>query len=468
MINRRAPLRDYGKTFSAIAQMVDSVFVLAGGWIALRIVSPTLPMSLVPNRYVALTFLMVPLMLALFNVRGVYDSWRGRSPLRMARAVGLAWTGAMVITVLALAAFGHIHDFPGEWLAWWAALSFFFMICGRLVAFAGLRIARASGWNHKRVVIIGLGELSSDLVRRVKRHPWTGFEISAVFDAEAGQTEPIPGQYPVIADLDELPNYLETEGIAEVWIALPLRSEDRVREVLEILRHSTANIRYVPDFFSYTLINHAISNIAGRAMIDLSSSPMQGFSRFLKAAEDYVLSSVLLTLFSPLMLAIAAGVKLSSPGPVLYRQERVGWNGMPFMMLKFRSMRIDAENNGVEWGQARNKPVTSLGAFLRRTSLDELPQLINVLKGEMSIVGPRPERSVFVARFKDEIPKYMLKHLVKAGITGWAQINGLRGDTDLRKRIEYDIYYIENWSIWFDIRIMALTVIRGLIHKNAR
>ena len=138
------------------------------------------------------------------------------------------------------------------------------------------------------------------------------------------------------------------------------------------------------------------------------------------------------------------------------------------MMLKFRSMRIDAENDGVEWGQARNKPVTALGALLRRTSLDELPQLINVLRGEMSIVGPRPERSVFVARFKDEIPKYMLKHLVKAGITGWAQINGLRGDTDLRKRIEYDIYYIENWSIWLDIRIMALTVIRGLVHRNAR
>jgi putative colanic acid biosysnthesis UDP-glucose lipid carrier transferase len=181
-----------------------------------------------------------------------------------------------------------------------------------------------------------------------------------------------------------------------------------------------------------------------------------------------VLAWIILLLFGPVMIAIAIGIKLTSPGPVLYREERVGWNNRPFEMLKFRSMPLNIEaQSGPIWARAGENRATSFGAFLRRTSLDELPQFINVLKGEMSIVGPRPERPAFVDKFKDEVPHYMKKHMVKAGITGWAQVNGWRGDTDLNKRIEYDLYYILNWSVWFDLRIAVQTVFMGFFNKNA-
>jgi len=211
-----------------------------------------------------------------------------------------------------------------------------------------------------------------------------------------------------------------------------------------------------------------MTEIAGLPVINLSTSHMlEGRNCFLKSLEDKTLSAIILLCISPILLFVAIGVKLSSPGPIFYRQERVSWNGRPFDMLKFRSMSVDSEKDGVKWGGATSMSVTKFGAFIRKTSLDELPQFINVLKGDMSIVGPRPERTVFVDQFKHEIPGYMQKHMVKAGITGWAQINGWRGDTDLAKRIECDLYYIEHWSIWLDLRIIFLTFWKGFIHKNA-
>ena len=194
---------------------------------------------------------------------------------------------------------------------------------------------------------------------------------------------------------------------------------------------------------------------------------MTGLNQLVKWLEDKVLSSLILLMISPLMLLLSLGVKLTSPGPVFYRQERVGLNSKPFHMLKFRSMPVDTEKSGVKWGGSAAKATTRFGQFIRKTSLDELPQFLNVLKGDMSIVGPRPERPMFVEQFKEEIPDYMKKHLVKAGITGWAQVHGWRGDTDLNTRIEYDLYYIENWSIWLDLKIIFLTVFKGFVNKNA-
>ena len=195
---------------------------------------------------------------------------------------------------------------------------------------------------------------------------------------------------------------------------------------------------------------------------------MDGVNRWVKAIEDKFLSAIILLLISPIMVIIALAVKISSPGPVLYRQERLSWNGRQFHMYKFRSMPIDAESQtGAVWASDGEKRATRVGAFLRRTSLDELPQFWNVLKGDMSIVGPRPERPVFVKRFKDEVPSYMQKHMVKAGITGWAQVNGWRGNTDLEKRIEHDLYYIDNWSLWLDLKIILMTLFKGFVHKNA-
>jgi putative colanic acid biosynthesis UDP-glucose lipid carrier transferase len=208
--------------------------------------------------------------------------------------------------------------------------------------------------------------------------------------------------------------------------------------------------------------------VAGIPTLDVSVSPLHGVNRYIKEIEDRLLALIALLLISPLMLIIALGVKLSSPGPVFYKQERVGWNNRRFVILKFRSMPVDAEaNSGAVWAKPGEKRATRFGSFLRKTSLDELPQLINVLRGDMSLVGPRPERPDFVEVFKDQVPNYMKKHMVKAGITGWAQVNGWRGDTDLNQRIEHDLYYIQHWSIWFDLEIALRTVFTGFVNKNA-
>jgi len=249
---------------------------------------------------------------------------------------------------------------------------------------------------------------------------------------------------------------------------MPLSEEAKVKKLLHILRHQTCEIRYIPDMFGFNLINHSFSEIAGIPVINLSASPFNDATKIIKFLEDKLLALAILILILPVLIIIAISVKLSSPGPILYRQKRISWNNKEFYMLKFRSMRIDAEReSGAVWAKKGENRATKIGSFLRKTSLDELPQFFNVIMGDMSIVGPRPERPVFVEQFKDEIPMYMKKHMVKAGITGWAQINGLRGNTDLKQRIEHDIYYIENWSLLFDIKIIILTIFKGFVHKNA-
>ncbi len=262
--------------------------------------------------------------------------------------------------------------------------------------------------------------------------------------------------------------YVDDGGVDQVWISLPHSEEETIRSVISALDGSAAEIRYVPDIFEYQLMHHSLSEIAGVPVVNISYSAIDGMNELVKTCEDYVLAAVLLVLASPLMLLIAIGVKISSPGPVLYRQQRVGWNERVFTMYKFRSMPVEAEKEtGPVWSSKLDKRATKFGAFLRNTSLDELPQLFNVLQGKMSLIGPRPERPMFVEKYKDEIPHYMKKHLVKAGVTGWAQVHGWRGNTCLHTRIEHDLYYIENWSLWLDIKIIVMTVFRGLVHKNA-
>jgi putative colanic acid biosynthesis UDP-glucose lipid carrier transferase len=228
-------------------------------------------------------------------------------------------------------------------------------------------------------------------------------------------------------------------------------------------------IRLVPDIYGFHLFNHSITEVAGMPVLNLTDTPLSGVNSSLKRVEDVLLAAFLLVLSTPLWLLIAIGIKASSRGPVLYRQERVTWNGQRFQMLKFRTMPVDAEaSSGPIWSNGQASRATPFGAFLRRFSLDELPQLLNVLSGDMSMVGPRPERPEFVAQFRRDIPGYMQKHLVKAGITGWAQVNDLRGDSDLTQRIQYDLYYIEHWSVWFDLGIIALTLWHILTSRNAR
>ena len=305
--------------------------------------------------------------------------------------------------------------------------------------------------------------------RKIRRATWTGLYIHGFFSDTPGQHQVHPelADIPDLGSLDEVVAYLETHPVDQVWIGLSLRHIDKIRRLVDALHTVTAEVRLILDITSFRLLNHSIAQIDGIPVINMSVSPMTGVNRIIKWCEDKILAALLLLALSPLLLLLALLVKCSSPGPVLYRQARVGWNGKVFDMFKFRSMPAEVEKDQpIVWGRAAQKQPTTIGRWLRKTSLDELPQLINVLKGEMSLVGPRPERPQFVEEFKHRIPSYMQKHLVNAGMTGWAQINGWRGDTDLHKRIEYDLWYIEHWSLWLDLKILLLTVLGGFLDRH--
>jgi len=259
-----------------------------------------------------------------------------------------------------------------------------------------------------------------------------------------------------------------TESIDYVYIALPITAAEKIRLVVDEASTRLAHVCLVPDLFQFDMMNGRVSDIDGLPVIHIVDETPFEFNRAVKRTIDIVFSGLLLVLLFPMLAAIAVAVKLTSPGPVFYRQTRMGLNGKTFQMFKYRSMPVDAEKEtGAVWAKQDENRATRVGAFLRRTSLDELPQFINVLSGDMSVVGPRPERPVFIEEFRDQVPKYMLRHKMKAGITGWAQVNGWRGNTSISKRIEFDIYYIRHWSLRLDLKIMLMTVWKGFVSKNA-
>ena len=381
----------------------------------------------------------------------VYRSWRGSQIPSMLAGVSVRWAGLVGVLLLWLFVFKASDDFSRVWFLLWAIMSILLLWVERLCIYLFLRTLRRKGFNLRHVALVGSGAAAENIKKRLSAAGWSGYKI--VLDVPRAD----PGSLAA----------LESAVVDEVWLALSFSEEQAIKDALHALRHSTASIRFAPDLFALRLVNHGMSDVLGMPMYDLSTSPMTGVNQLIKWLEDKLLSALILLLISPLMLVLALGVKLTSRGPVFYRQQRVGLNNQPFNMLKFRSMPVDIEKDGVRWGGSATKATTRFGQFIRKTSLDELPQFINVLRGDMSIVGPRPERPMFVEQFKEEIPDYMKKHLVKAGITGWAQVNGWRGDTDLKTRIEYDLYYIENWSLWFDIKIILLTIFKGFVNKHA-
>ena len=461
---KKGLLRQYASTITVIVQLLDVLGVFVTAILAFFWKFGITEFPLHYKLAIALGVLVTALV---FPVAGVYQSWRAKSTFDQVRKLLFAWFTVLVVLIVSAFLTKSGQTFSREWVILWFALGIIYYLLVRFLAHAVLRAMRKRGWNKKRLLILGAGDMAQGVVQRLQEAKWTGLSVEGFLDDDPETHGKAFSGVPVIGAITNLEHTLSEKVIDEVWIILPLRAEERVREIVHDLRHTTVAIRYFLDIEGLRLINHSVMDMLGLPVINLTESPLNGINRVVKALEDRILASIILLLCSPILLVIAIGVKLSSPGPVFYRQARIGWNNEEFEMLKFRSMPVDVEKDGVQWGGAQNKGATSFGAFLRRTSLDELPQFINVLKGDMSIVGPRPERSIFVEKFKDEIPGYMKKHLVKAGITGWAQINGWRGDTDLHKRIEYDLYYIEHWSIWLDLKIILLTVFKGFVSKNA-
>lgn len=434
---------------SAIARGIDISVFVGSGVLAFFFYQGQQDTALDFQRYLSLILLSALVFILLGNQ--LYRSWRSEGFFKLIQVIGTVIAKTWVLIVFWLL-FSKTGDFYSRaWILIWAIFTFFGLIGARYLTHIWLGKLRSRGINLKHVIIIGSSGTAKELQSRIERSPWSGFKVVKYLVAPSGR------------ELQDLAK----ESYDEIWLALAMDDHHQIVPLMESLKNSTSNVRFVPDWFSYRLINHGVSEVLGIEMVDLYGTPMTGGNLFIKAAEDFVISLVLIILLSPIFLFLAVMVKISSPGPVFYRQKRVGWNGEHFDILKFRSMPVNTEKEEVIWGNSAQKTENSFCRWMRKTSLDELPQFFNVLKGDMSIVGPRPERPEFVERFKDEIPGYMKKHLVKAGITGWAQIHGWRGDTDLNARIEHDLFYIDNWSLGLDLKIIFYTPWRGLIHKNA-
>lgn len=451
-------------TFGMILKISDPLILLITALLAYRLQFGTLQLPVDYWRLVAITMLLSLLVL---GASRLYSDWRGRSLHTELAQVLLKWAVIFGSLFAYVAAIALAESQVLQWVSTWLCLSTSAVILVRVVIWLAAAAARASGSDLRTAVIVGATADTQKIVDALRNSSSADIAILGWFSTRVDRCV-IEEPTELLGTLQDLEHYVETNAIDQVWIALPMRDEAKIALVLSQLQHSTADVKFVPDMYGIQLLNRSIEQLAGLPVINLQQTPLQGNARLLKALEDRVLAALILLLISPVMLAIALAVKMSSPGPVFYRQERMSWNNKTFQMLKFRSMPIDAEkSSGAVWARAGENRATQVGSFLRKTSLDELPQFLNVLRGEMSIVGPRPERPVFVHQFKHEIPAYMKKHMVKAGITGWAQINGWRGSTDLHKRIEADLFYIENWSFWFDIKIVLLTLFKGFVHRNA-
>ena len=331
-----------------------------------------------------------------------------------------------------------------------------------------LHFIRKKGYNKKYLLMVGYSKSAEEYIRRIRLNPHWGYEVCGILDDRVPAGTMLRG-VKVLGRIANLDVILPENKIVEIAITLPLDEYSKLERIVAKCEKSGVHTQFIPDYNRVIPSRPIMEDVEGLPVINIRNVPLTFTeNRIVKRLMDIVGSIVLLIVFSPIMLASFIAVKLSSKGPAIYKQERVGLHNTNFMMYKFRTMELQKESEEKKAWTVQDDPrVSKVGKVLRHTSMDELPQLINILKGDMSLVGPRPERPQFVAKFKEEIPRYMIKHQVRPGLTGWAQVNGLRGDTSIKDRIKYDIYYIENWSVLFDIRIMFMTVFRGLINKNA-
>lgn len=416
-----------------------------------------------PERFV-LTMAIMALLVVIFNtLQGGYARWRITSIAMLLGRLLIVWVMVALLAMSTIYLADAAQRYSRLWVGVTLLLSFIMAASARTLAQLVLRGVRLKGMAKRSVFLVGPGQHLVSVARGMRASPGEGYSIAGI--------ERLSGM-PDDVDLKRLTRRVDTLNASEVWICVPLEMGNVVRAIFHELRNHTAEVRFIPDFNGMQLLNHRVSEVAGHYAIDLSVTPMNGMARVVKRLEDVVLSIVIGMLMLPVCLLIAVSIKATSAGPVLFKQYRTGVNGNEFKVYKFRSMEVHQETPGsltqATRGDAR---VTRLGAFLRRTSLDELPQFLNVLQGRMSIVGPRPHALAHNEYYKDLVESYMRRHKVKPGITGWAQVNGLRGETDtlekMKSRVEYDLWYIGNWSLWLDLRIIFLTVVKGFVDRNA-
>jgi putative colanic acid biosynthesis UDP-glucose lipid carrier transferase len=411
------------------------------------------------------------LVIMTFPSFGIYQSWRGKSLYDLLWRVSAAWLlveGAGVLLTFSL----HRADLLSRlWLLFWGVATMVLLIVSKALVHAALKSIRREGFNLKAVAIVGAAPYGQFLIEQMRNRPEAGFSPVCVFDEAFAGGGTLAG-VPVKRDLADLTQLVRGRAIRELWLALPISQERTIHSIVTEFRNDFVNIRFIPDVRSLSFFNQAVVDLLGVPAINLAASPIADIKVLPKLVFDRVFAACVLLCLSPVLIVIAILVKLSSPGPVFFRQKRKGIDGNEFEIYKFRSMKMHVETAGhVTQASKGDKRVTRVGAFLRRTSLDELPQFINVLKGEMSVVGPRPHALEHDNIYKDLVKGYMYRYRIKPGITGWAQVNGFRGETDriekMMGRVKLDIYYMQHWTFGLDMKIVAMTLWKGFSGANA-
>ena len=465
-------LKRHTQVLTTVLRLLDMSLAFAAWELAyhLRFFWVNLPNALmIPSHseYLKAAIFVVVLTGFVFSLSGIYSLQKVVRPIQELYHL---IKGTFTILLLTLLAAFFYRDFSFS-----RVHTLYFLICFLILLFISRLISKASlRWLHNRgaytehILLIGNGITVKKFIERLNQLKSLGIVLKGVVETNECQNSVVPANIPRLGKIDQLNQIIQANHIDQVFIALSLNEQHYLTGLKELLAEQWVDVKIIPELGTFRTLHTEVESFDDMPIITIIQSPMSGWNKILKRLLDISGSFLVILLFSPLMLLITILIKLSSSGPAIYGQERMGLDGRKFRALKFRSMHVDAESQtGAVWASENDERRTELGIFLRNYSLDELPQLFNVFKGEMSLVGPRPERPIFIEQFKTEIPNYMLRHKVKAGITGWAQINGWRGNTSLEKRIEFDLYYIERWSIWFDIKILFLTLFRGFFDPNA-
>ena len=452
--------------------LVDAIVLVLSYFLAwlIRFVGPMAATAVRTRsfkQYMLMLVLIVPVYLLLYQAFTLYTPMRmqGRR-LVLANIIKANSLGLLIL----MFTFYMIDesDYSRSTYVMFYVINIMLQWCARMLIFTILRDMREKGLNQKQMICVGYSRAAEEYIDRVLANPQWGYVIRGILDDNI----PAGTEYKGIKVLGRIANLnviLPENRLDEIAITLGLSEYYRLEEIVALCEKSGVHTKFIPDYNKIIPTKPYTEDILGLPVINIRYVPLNNtFNALVKRSMDIVGSIVGIIVTSPLMLLMCLIIKLTSPGPLIYKQERVGLHNQTFWMYKFRSMEVQPESEEKKAWTVKNDPrVTSIGKFMRHTSIDELPQLFNILKGNMSLVGPRPERPFFVEKFREEIPRYMVKHQVRPGLTGWAQVNGYRGDTSIRKRIECDLYYIENWSIGLDIKIIFLTFFKGFINKNA-
>ncbi len=451
---------------SVVARILDVLVVVTGAIVA----SDARPAS---NALAQPDFMLVSFVamftLAAFPKFQIYVSWRGRSSIAMISQVCFAWISVQTASLVLLFMIHRTDHVSRLWFAYWTGLSGIWLIGIRAFAYLLLARVRYAGLNLRRVAVIGCGNHARYVINRLANSPTSGFRIVALYTPQQCVAS---SAVPTFADVDTFATFVRAETVSELWLALPLSEALTIQAVLKTFGDDLINIRLMPDMGSIGLIGGGVTDLIGMPTVNLMASPLSNAAMLKKAVFDRLFSALVLAVLAPLLIVIAVMVKLSSPGPVIFTQFRKGADGRVFRIYKFRTMRQHNEEGGVLRQATRGDVrITRVGAFLRRMSLDELPQFFNVLRGDMSVVGPLPHAIEHDNHYKPLVVGYIHRYRIKPGITGWAQINGFRGETDhidkMIGRVQHDLFYLRNWSFWLDMRIVAATIFKGFVHPNA-